>query len=86
MTAKEAAERMRELAQKHHELNARIADAARAVVPVLLDAGRTNSAKALQELIFELDACDQEMHQFVRENVPVAIEALMRSLGKDREV
>ncbi len=57
----------------------KIALEARAVIPVLLDAGRTNSAKALQELLFEYDAKEQEFHELVMKDPA----AMLRSILSD---
>jgi hypothetical protein len=54
------------LAGRRADLVDKIALAARAVVPVLLDAQRVNSARELQELLFELDALDQELAEFTK--------------------
>lgn len=61
-------------------LEGKIVAAARAVVPVLLDAGRTNSAKALQELLFEHDARQQEFAAFIDSDPRLAMEAILRGL------
>lgn len=58
-------------------IHARVASASRSIVPVLLDAGRAHSAKPLQELLFELDAKEQEMVEFTKENFA----ALLATIG-----
>lgn len=60
----------------------KIETAARAVVPVLLDADRKNSAAELQQLFFEIDALQQEVHAFVAEDPRSALDALIRKLEK----
>ncbi len=67
-----------------HMLHEKIAAAARAVLPVLLDAGRVNSAKELQELLFEMDAKDQEMVDFIAADPVGTMGALMRSMLNKR--
>ena len=57
----------------------KIAIEARAVIPVLLDAGRTNSAKALQELLFQYDAAEQEFSDLMNKD-PEGVVRLVRSL------
>jgi hypothetical protein len=64
-----------------HMVRMKIVTEARAVVPVLLDAQRVNSAKPLQELLFELDVIEQEMKDFVMADPRAALEALSRKLG-----
>lgn len=77
MTQDEAKAEMRRLSTKRNALVGRIAEAARAVVPVLLDAGRNNSAKNLQELFFELEVCDQGMSDFVKSDPKAAMDGLL---------
>lgn len=57
----------------------RIANAALAVVPVLLDAGRVNSAKELQELLFQLEALQQENDSLMKANMDAVFELLRRA-------
>jgi hypothetical protein len=80
MTTEEAKKRLRGHTQRSHELLAKIAVEARAVVPVLLDSGRANSAKALQELLFQMDAMEQEIKELLLSN-PEALFALLENLG-----
>lgn len=80
MTIQETQSKMREFAREKQALEEKIVDAARAVVPVLLDAGRTNSAKALQELLFEHDARRQEFAAFIDSDPRLAMEAILRGL------
>jgi hypothetical protein len=61
-------------------IHRRISVAARAVVPVLKDAGRTNSAAELDQLFFELDALDQEMKDFVAEDPARFVDGLIRMM------
>lgn len=54
-------------------LHRRITEATRPLIPVLLDAGRTNSAKPLQELFFELDATEQETASLIASDPTLAL-------------
>lgn len=67
---------------KRQELLRKLEHAARAVVPVLLDADRKNSAAELQELFFQIDAADQEMAKFFSENAMLSLEVIMRKFEK----
>ncbi len=69
MTPEELNAKFLELHTQRLSIMQRIADAARPVIAVLLDAGRTNSAKELQELLFEFDAKSQEASEFLRANM-----------------
>jgi hypothetical protein len=60
---------MHELVRSKAQINERIVQATRPIIPVLLDAGRAHSAEVLQALYFELDAKDQELQAFVLENM-----------------
>jgi hypothetical protein len=65
-------------------LKNKIVVAARAVVPVLLDAGRVNSAKELQKLLFQIDAGADEMSKLLTDN-PDALLAEFRRRFRPRE-
>jgi hypothetical protein len=69
------------IAKRTVELS-KIATAARAVVPVLLDAGRTNSAKELQELFFQFDAIEQELHDVAMNNTSAMVSEFLRRAQK----
>lgn len=84
LTTDEAYKEIGKLIGKRAALEKKIADAARTVVPVLLDAGRTHSAKPLQELFFELDALDQEMKEFVERDPSAAMAAIVRGISRER--
>ena len=61
-------------------LQKKIVTAARAVIPVLLDAQRSNSAKELQELFFELDALNDGLMKSLDENPAATVEAFVRKM------
>ncbi len=83
MTVEATIKALGSLRDHHEKLEKKIADAARVVIPVLLDAGRANSAKQLQELFFEYDALDQEMNEFVERNAMDVLAALQSTIKKD---
>jgi len=61
-------------------IEAKVVAAARAIVPVLLDAGRVNSAKELQELFFQLDVEEEKLKDLIQGNAKAAIMALTAHL------
>ena len=82
MTPAEAVAQIDALWSRKTKLAEKIVDAARPIVPVLLDAGRANSAKALQELLFEFDAIEQEATQIVERNIsPEFLQLMLRTRG-----
>lgn len=83
MTTEEARAKMKALATERSGLVDRIEKAARAVVPVLLDAGRTHSAKELQELFFQLDVSHQALTDFITANPREALEVVIGGMGRD---
>jgi len=83
MTGHEAVDQLNILLQKRYSVQTKIAEAARPIIATLLDAGRAHSAKALQELFFELDALDEQLHEFARDNPVASLEALKLML-KDK--
>ena len=64
------------------ELQTKVVEEARRIVPVLLDAGRAHSAKALQELLFEIDALNQEMDAAIREDPAAASRVFVNALAR----
>lgn len=83
-TREEIVKRMQHDPVPLNALHKKIVDAARPLIPVLLDAGRTNSAKELDALFFELDAFNQEMHAFVTENMTEILAVIVGSLENGR--
>lgn len=81
-TPEEIGKLMHEFMKTRLELHEKIVAATRPVIPVLLDSGRANSARPLQELFFELDAKEQEIHNLVTENIAATLEALKAKLGR----
>jgi hypothetical protein len=77
VTPAETMAKIRDFAASKSMLERKIAEAARAIVPVLLDAGRVNSAKELQELFFQYDAKAQEMTDLFKADPSAAIGAVM---------
>ena len=49
---------------------------ARGLVPVLKDHSLANTAKPLEEVLFQLDALDQESVAFFKENIDVIMGAI----------
>jgi hypothetical protein len=68
VTPDETVKQLAKFVKRRRSVIEEIAGAARPVVPVLLDAGLNNSAKGLQELFFQLDALEQELIVFTKEN------------------
>jgi hypothetical protein len=67
-----------------HAIEAKIVAAARAIVPVLLDAGRVNSAKELQELFFQLDVEEEQTRDLIAGNTGAALAAITDRLKHGR--
>ena len=63
MTKEELEKKINDFGYRRQKLTDRIRDEARPLIPVLLDSGRMNSAKSLQELFFEYDALEQEFKE-----------------------
>ncbi len=84
MTQNETAKKMKEIRDRQYGLQRKIVEAARPVIAVLLDAGRQNSAKELQQLFFELEAVEQEMHAFFLSNPEGIIEIMARLIEGDK--
>jgi hypothetical protein len=84
MTPDEAFKAMAEITGRRGALIEKIGVEARAVVPVLLDAGRVNSAKPLQELLFEMDALEQEMTSLFTENHEAVLAAMLATVRAKR--
>jgi hypothetical protein len=83
MTRDEAIQRINGISFERSAILTKIAIAARAAVSVLLDDDRVHSAKALQELLFELDVNDAEaMAEFVKANPMQAVAALTARLER----
>lgn len=82
MTTDEAIKQIDKLMSARGKLADKIVAASRAVVPVLLDAGRSNSAKELQELFFQYDALEQELAQFIGENPDASLAALVHTIRR----
>jgi hypothetical protein len=80
ITPDEIAPKLDTYVAKRKQLHARIVKAARPLIPVLKDAGRTHSAAELDELFFELDALEQETVQIVGDNLGAALEALRQRI------
>lgn len=79
MDAQEMLAKIRSLEFRTRGLEKKIVDLTRATLPVLRDAGREHSAKAFDELFFELDAVRQEQRSLFRDN-PDALISALRSL------
>lgn len=82
MTRDDVYREMKELRERDHDLKGKIVKAARPVIPVLLDAGRSNSAKELQELFFEYDAHSEAMSKFFLANGAAVIDVIAESLKR----
>ncbi len=82
MTDQEVDEFVNRVMRERMALLAKIATAAKAVVPVLLDAGKVNSAKELQEPFFLFDVNEQSLSEFIKNNPAAAIDVLMRKLDR----
>jgi hypothetical protein len=80
MTPDEITARFQAMNVRERGILDKIAVEARAVVPVLLDSGRANSAKPLQELLFELEAVAQERDQIIRDDPESTMTALLAQL------
>lgn len=78
MTMEEAIREVERRLSGISTINSKIADEARVIIPVLLDSGRVNSAKPLQELFFELDSKNQELIQLIEMNPAVLLEVMKR--------
>ncbi len=82
MTNEETTRAIDQFLTRRQALSRKVETAARAVVPVLLDAERKNSAAELQQLLFEIDALDQEISNFVEKDPQGALEAIFAKLRK----
>ncbi len=82
MTPEEILRQIDATSARVNALHRKIADAARAIVPVLLDAQRANSAKELQELFFELDALEQSLAKIFETDKEAALAALALAMGR----
>jgi predicted translin family RNA/ssDNA-binding protein len=80
MTHSEVQKKIREFLQRRHDIHESVVRAARSVVPVLKDAQRIHSAKELDELLFQLDALDQELTDFCKANPVALIDSLRAGL------
>ncbi len=79
----ELGRKIKKARRQQWELHQRIVTAARGLIPALLDAGRTHSAKELQELFFQLDVAEEEITSAVSAASPEeAIEELTRVMAK----
>lgn len=81
MSIEETRRKIQELLHAKQALEGKITEASRAILPVLLDAGRVNSAKALQELLFEYDAKHQELTDFIMRDPIAAMDAMIKGMG-----
>lgn len=68
MTERDVREEFVKISQLKAAIEGKIAIEARNIVPILLDAQRVNSAKQLQELLFQLDAAVQQMNEFFKKD------------------
>lgn len=84
MTKDEARAEMTQFSVRRSHLQSAITTAARAVIPVLLDAGRANSAKELQELFLQLDLIDRALLDFVNSDPKTAMHGLIGMMDLDR--
>lgn len=84
MAKSEAFKRLTEVNGRRVDVSIRIVKAARPLIPVLLDAGRGNSAKELQELFFELDAIEEETLSYIKSDPTRAFTALIELLDESR--
>jgi hypothetical protein len=80
MTREEAAAEMVKFPARIASVKDKITAVARGLIPVLRDAGREHSAKELDALFFELDAIEQEMQAFVRDNLPSVMKIITERL------
>ena len=78
----EVAKRFQASQDARKAIEAKVIAAARAIVPVLLDAGRVNSAKELQELFFQLDVEEERVRDLITGNTEAAFVALIDRLKR----
>ena len=81
MTPIDAVKKLDGLMLRKQVLAEKIVEASRPIIPVLLDAGRANSAKALQELLFEFDAIAQEATDIINADPRTVLAELLRRRG-----
>jgi uncharacterized protein Yka (UPF0111/DUF47 family) len=84
MDPKEQSKTLDDYFRRRSELSQKIVDAARTMIPVLKDAGRSHSAATLDELFFQLDALEQELHAEFDRDPARAIDALLARIRPPR--
>lgn len=82
MTQEEFDDHINEFVVRREILFNQLLTQARPLVETLLDAGRTNSAKPLQQTLFEFDVIDQEMRELITQNKELLFERLFARLRK----
>ena len=77
-------EKLLDLARKKRELESKLVAPARAAANQMKDAGMVRGSEPLFELIFQIDAIDQEVHDVFRGNPEQAVEAMIDMMGGRR--
>ena len=78
-------EKLKELTSKKHGLVAKLVEPARAAANQMKDAGMHKGADPLLTLLFEIDACDQELMEAFWSNPTESIEALISLMTGDKK-
>lgn len=82
MTTRECKAAMVDFVQCRTRALDEIIKAARPLLPILKDHNLTNVAKDLDEKFFMLDACEQEMAEFLRRNSQIALLTIIEELER----